>query len=72
MDDMMKIIKSLEESGLLIKAISQTIKSEAQDQKGWFLRMFLGPLGTSLLGNLLTDKGTIRAGEKTIRASENF
>ena len=55
----MKIVKSLEESGLLIKGVSQTIRNEAKEQKGEFLRMSLGTLGASLLANLLTGKGAI-------------
>ena len=79
MINIMKIIMSLEESGLLIKGVSETIKNETKN-KGEFLVMLLGTLGTSLLGNLLTYKGKIRAGEGviatsrvqgTIRAGEN-
>ena len=57
MNDIIKIIKSLNESGLLIKGVSQTIKNEAKEQKGGFLSMLLSTLGASLLGNLLTAKG---------------
>ena len=53
MNDIMKIIKSLEESSLLIKGVSQPIKNEVQEQKGAFLRMLFGTFGASLLGNLL-------------------
>ena len=67
----MKIVKSLEECNLLIKAISETIKNEAKEQKDRFLGM-LGTLGASLLGNLLTGKGTIRTGKRTIRAGQDF
>ena len=70
MNDNMKIVKSLEESGLLIKGVSETIKNEAKEQKGGFLGMWLGTLGASLLENLLTGKDTIRAGERAIRAGE--
>ena len=63
MSDIMKIIKSLEESGLLIKGISKTIKNEAKVQKRGFLSMLLDTLGDILLGNLLKGKGTVRAGE---------
>ena len=70
LNDVMKIVKSHEESGLLIKGVSQTIKNEAKEQKGGFRCMLLGTLGASSLGNLLTGKGTIRAGEGTFRASE--
>ena len=88
MNEIMKTIKSLEESGLLIKGVSETIKNKANEQKGGFLGMLLGTLDPSLLGNLLTDKGaiamsqeckanmpgqgTIRAGEGTIRAGQDF
>ena len=68
MSDIFKIVKSLEESGFLIKGISVTIKNEAKEKKGGFLSMLLGTLATSLLGNLLTGKDTIRVGESTIRA----
>ena len=72
MNDIMKIVKCLEESGLLIKGIRETIKNETKEQKGGFLGMFLGTLGASLLGNLLIGKGKIRAGKGTIRGGENF
>ena len=72
MNDIMKIIKPLEESSLLIKGVSEAIKNEAKEQKGGFLGMILGTLGASLLGNLLTGKGTIRAGGDTIRAGHDF
>ena len=70
LNDIMKIVNSLEGSGLLIKGVSHAIKNEAKEQKGRFLRMLLGTLGGSLSGNLLTVKGTIRAGGGTIRAAE--
>ena len=70
LNDIMKIVNSLEGSGLLIKGVSQAIKNEAKEQKGRFLRMLLGTLVGRLLGNLLTVKGTIRAGGGTIRAAE--
>ena len=79
MNDIMKIVKSLEESGLSIKDVSETFLNEAKEQKGVLLSMLLGTLGASLLGNLLAVKGTIRAGEcrirggeGTIRASQDF
>ena len=71
-NDIMKIVTSLEESELLIKCVSETIKTEAKEQKRGFLGMLLGTLGASLLGNLLTSKDTIRAGEGRIRAGEKF
>ena len=62
MEDIMKIVKSLEDSGLLLKGVSETIQNEAKEQKGGFLSMLLGTLGVSLLGNMLTGKGITRAG----------
>ena len=59
----MKIVKSLEESGLLVKRISETIKNEAKEQKGRFLLMLLGILAASVLERSLTRKGVIRAEE---------
>ena len=72
MNDIMKIVKSLEESGSLIKRVSERIKNETKEEKGGFLSMLLGTLRASLLGNLLTGKGTIGAGEGTIRAGQEF
>ena len=72
MNAILKIVKSLEESSLLIKGVSETIKNEAKEQKGGFLGMLLGTLGASVLGNLLTGKDTIRAGEGTIRTGQDF
>ena len=72
MNDVMKIVESLKESGLLIKGVSQTIKNEAKEQKGRFLRMLLGTLGASLLGNLLTEKDIVKAGKGTVRVGDEF
>ena len=58
----MKIVQALEISGVLLKGVTETIKNETKEQKGGFLSMLLGTLGASLLGNLLTGKGTVRAG----------
>ena len=58
----MKIIKSLEHSGLLLKRVSETIRNEAKEQKGRFLSMLLGTLNVSLLGNIVAGKGIIRVG----------
>ena len=70
MNDIVRIVKWLEESGFLIKDVSQTNKSKAKEQKGGFLGVLLCPVGTNLLGNLLTGKVTTRVVEGTIRASE--
>ena len=55
-NDIMKIVKSVEKSGLLIKGVRGTIKNEVKEQKDAFLSMLLGTLSTNLLGNLLTEK----------------
>ena len=70
--NIMKIVKSFEESGLLIKGVTETIKSEAKEQKGGFLGMSLGTLGASLLRNLLTGNSTTKGSEGTIRAGKKF
>ena len=72
MEDIIQIVKSLEDSGLLTKGVIETIKNEAKEQKREFLGMLLGTLGPSLVGNLLTGKGTIRAGAGTIIVGENL
>ena len=59
MKDIIKIVKSLEDSGLLLKGVIKTVQNEVKEQKGGFLSMLLSRLGTSLLGNLLTGKGAI-------------
>ena len=56
MKDLTKIVKSLEDSGLLLKGVSETIQNEAKEQKGGFLSMLLGTLGASLLENILAGK----------------
>ena len=71
-EDITKIDKSLEESGLLVKGISETNKNENKEEKGGFLLMLLGILATSILGSALTGKGVIKTGEGTTRAGENF
>ena len=63
MEDIIKIAKSLEDSGLLSKGVTKTVQNEVKKQKGGFLSMLLGTLGASLLGNLLTGKGIYRAGK---------
>ena len=76
-EDNIKIVKSLEDSGLLLEGVTETVRNEVKEQKGWFLSMLLGTLGASLLGNLLTGqgvnrvgngKGINRAGEGIVRA----
>ena len=77
MEDIIKILKSLEDSGLLLKCVTETVQNEVKEQKGGFLSMLLGTLCASLLGNLLTSQGVNRtatvlrinrAGEGVLRA----
>ena len=62
MTDIMKIAQALEDSNILLKGVTKTIKNETKEQKGGFFSMLLGTLGASLLGDLLTGKGIVRAG----------
>ena len=72
MNDILKIVKSLEDSNVLLKGVSEAMQHEAKEQRGGFLSMLLGTLGASLLGDILSKglsgKGVIRAGEGIIRA----
>ena len=75
MEDIIKIVKSLEDSGLLLKGVTETVQNEVKEQKGRFLNMLLGTLGASLLGNILSGWGINekgwginRAGEEIVRA----
>ena len=62
MNDIMKIVQDLVDSNILLKGVTKTIKNETKEQKGGFLEMVLDTLGASLLGNMLTGKGMLRAG----------
>ena len=69
MNDIMKIIEALENSGILLKGVSKTIENETKEQREGFLSMLLGTLGASLLVNLLTGgMGIMRAGDGIVRA----
>ena len=68
--DIIKIIKELENSDILLKGVSKTIENEIEEERGGFLSMLLGTLGASLLGNFLTGKGIMRAGDGIVRAGE--
>ena len=62
MGDIIRTVKSLEDSGLLLKGVTETVQNQLKELKGGFL-MLLGTLGASLLGNLLTGNGVYRAGK---------
>ena len=71
MNNIMKIIEALENSGTLLKGVTKTIENETKEQRGGFLSMLLGTLGPNLLGNLLTGgEGIMRAGKGIVRAGE--
>ena len=67
MKDIIRIVKYLDDSGLLLKRVSETTQNEAKEQKGGFLSMLLGTLGASLLGNILAGRGINRVGEGVLR-----
>ena len=68
MKDIIKIVKSVEDSGLLLKGVSEIVQNEAREKKGGFLSMLLRALSASLLGNILASKEINKAGEGVIRA----
>ena len=73
MNDIIKIIEALENSGIFLKGVTKIIENETKEQRGGFLSMLLGTLGASLLGNLLTGgKGMMRAGDGIVRAGDGI
>ena len=62
-------VRYIEESGLLIKAVTKIIKNETKEQNR-FLSILLGILDDSLLGNILTGKGTVRTGKGITRSGQ--
>ena len=73
-ENIVKIVKSLEDSGLLLKGVTETVQNEVKERKGGFLSMLLGTLDASLSGNRLTGQGVNRAGKGRgiNRADEGF
>ena len=72
MNDIIKIVQALEDSNILLKGVTKTIKNETKEQKGEFLSMLLSILGASLLGNVLTGKGIVRAGTGRPSSSTSY
>ena len=74
MNDIMKIVQALEDSNILLKGVTKTIKNEIKVQKVGFLSMLLGTLGATLLGNLLAGKGIVRAssGRRSLTSSTSY
>ena len=72
MKDIIKIVKSLEDSGLLFKGVNKTIQNETKKQRRGVFSMLVGTLGASLLGDILTGRGINRAGEGIVRAGYGY
>ena len=72
LEDILKIVKSLEDSGIIVKGASDVIKNDAKQESGGFLSMLLGTLAVSLLSNMLTGEGVKRAGEETVEPGCGF
>ena len=72
LNDIIKINKTLEDSGLLIKGVTEAVENEVKEQNGGFFGMLATTLDDSLLENMLAGKGVLRAAEETIRAARNF
>ena len=68
MQYLLKIVKSLEDSGFLVDGITETVKKKVKEQKGGFISMLIDRPGASLLGSMLAGRGVIRAGEGTVRS----
>ena len=62
MNDILKIVQALEDSDILLKGVTKTIKNETKEQEGGFLSMLLGPLASTLLESMLSGKGIVKAG----------
>ena len=72
MDDLIQIVKSLEDSGLLLKEITESVQNEIKEQKGRFLSMLLGTSGASFSRNLLTGKGVNKKSKGIHRTGEGI
>ena len=72
MDDIIRMIKSLNNSGVVIDGVSETKKYDIKKREGGFLGLLLATLGASVLGNMLTGKGVMRAGKGVVRAGRGY
>ena len=71
MNEVIEIVQALDDSNILLKGVTETIKNETKEQKFLgLLGMLLGTLGTSLLGNMLAKKGIVRAGSGNKKGKE--
>ena len=71
-EDLIKIVKSLEDFGLLLKGVTESVQNKVKERKGGFRSALLDTLGASLLGNLISAKGINRAGKGINRAGEGI
>ena len=72
LNNIMNIVKSLEEAGFFIKVVAETVENKAKEQMGEFLGMLAATLASSLLGSMLSGKGVLKTGERTIRVGQDF
>ena len=72
MNDIIEIVQALKDSNILLKEVTKTIKNETKEQKGIFLGVLLGTVGASLLGNMLTGKGILRACYRNKEGKKNI
>ena len=72
MDDAFRVVRSLKSSGEEIDGVCETVKHEIEKQEGGFLGMLLATLDASMLANILTVKGVMRAGEGTVTGYNNM
>ena len=70
MNDIMKIVQAFEDSSILLKEVTKTIKNKTKQNKVGCLSMLLGTLGASLWENLLSRKGIVRAGSGSKKGKE--
>ena len=71
-DDFIKIVKSLENTDLSIKFVSETAENKVIEQRRGILGMLAATLGARLLGNVFAGKGVIRADEGTNKVGQDF
>ena len=72
MDDVIRIIKSLENWGVLSYGVGDAVKHEIKKQRDRFLGMLSGTLGAPKLVNMLTEEGVIRAGKGVVREGREY
>ena len=71
MNEVIEIVQALDDSNILLKGVTETLKNKTKGQKFLgLLGMLLGTLGTSLLGNMLAKKGIVRAGSGNKKGKE--